>query len=241
MKSFILLIRHYQNYVLLTLSGFIVPLITNLFSSWLAATFGKTPAQLFQLIAILFTLILTLWVMILIFRSTSVKQVLIPRELQAKPHAGLICLVGPGRTDIPFQPKQSPAAEAIRYHLQHGQLKHVWLVTSDAGIPVAEALRTEYGGQVAVNIRVIHNFVDINDTYLVVQKIYAEEAPRLKLNPQKIMADYTGGTSSMTVGMALAAANGRFHMEFTSGKQGANSVPIQTALAISQEENLLEV
>lgn len=230
MESFRQLVRQYQSLVLLTLSGFIVPLITNLFSSWLEAAFGETPAQLLQILALFVFLAITLWVLVLLFRRTQRSGVLVPKELQASPHAGLIVLVGPGRVEAAPGPPRNVAEEAIEYHLKTGSLQRVWLVTSDAGVRAAEELRARYADRLAIEVCLIHNILDVNETYRAVRAIYDQAQARYRLPPEEIIADYTGGTSPMKVGMALAATSGPtpYPMQFTSGKPNTLSVPIQT-------------
>lgn len=235
MTNFRLMVRQHLNLVLLILSGFMLPLITNLLSSWLETTYGKTPAQLMQLLAILAALAISLWVLVLLFRQTSRRGVLVPKELQPAAHPGLIVLVGPGRAEPSSGSRPNVAEEAIQYHLNKGNLKRVWLVTSEAGVPAAEELRKRYGE--LVKVLLIHDILNINDTYNAVGQIYTQEAVDLGLNPAEIIADYTGGTKPMSVGMALAAASGPYPMQFTSGKPDTYSAPIQTGLTMQEETN----
>lgn len=233
MRNFRQFVRQHQNLVVLTVSGFLVPLITNLISSWLETIYGKTPAQLIQLLAILVALAISLWVLVLLFRKTSRSGVLVPKELRPAPHPGLIVLVGPGRAEPSTGSRPNVAEEAIQYHLNNGNLRRVWLVTSNAGTVAAEKLRDKFGDM--VKIMPIHNILDINDTYQVVRQIYSHEANELGMDPSQIIADYSGGTKPMSVGMALAAVSGKHPMQFTSGTEDTFSIPIQTGLTVVDE------
>lgn len=52
MTPFIRLMRRHPNLVLVFVSGLLVPLVTNLASSWLEATIGRTQGRLMQLLAV---------------------------------------------------------------------------------------------------------------------------------------------------------------------------------------------
>ena len=236
MKTFLLLLRR-QRLTLLTfltffLSVVLLGVLVNLFSTLLQILFGSTPQRLAILVfGLVLTALLLYGVIGLLGRETR-RWLPLPREMHARPHAGLIALVGPGpNRSFLARPEDSPAAAAIRYHLEHGTLQHVWLIASDEGVPVAEALRELYGHQVVIHFVLppIHNILDIGETFEAAVRV-AGELPALGLSTGEVIADYTGATSPMSVGLALAALRSGFAMEFMSRLEGSASVPLQTDL-----------
>lgn len=232
MESFARQMRRHRHLVLLLLSGFVVPLLTNLLSSWMEKTFGQSPAQFIQLLAIGLAVTMGLWVLYLALRQERRAWVLVPREQQPPRYTGLIVLVGPGRPEE--DPLQGPTGPAIEYHLASTStelstgdtLKVCWLLASSQGVPVAEALRGRYESRCRVLVRQIYKPFDIQETYEVVQRIYLEEALTEGLSPDQVVADFTGGTKTMTAGMVLACGD-RWPMQYMTGrKQAAVSTPI---------------
>lgn len=120
------------------------------------------------------------------------------------------------------------ALHAIRYHyVTKGTLRYVWLIPSnDAenerfGKGTGEttkmikarcdALPGEDTNQDATG-RPLDVFVlsqgvsagDAQDTYDLVNRVYRVDADRLRLEPNDVIADFTGGTKPMSVGMIMA-------------------------------------
>ncbi len=120
------------------------------------------------------------------------------------------------------------ALHAIRYHyVTHGTLRYVWLIPSNDfdlerfGKGTAETARTiearceELRSQVQAETadeRPLAVFVmtqgasagDAQDTYDLVNRVYRVDANRLGLEATQIIADFTGGTKPMSVGMIMA-------------------------------------
>ena len=214
------------------LSVVFLGIIVNLFSSLLELIFGQTLKGLLTvlLVGIVVTLVLSLLIWAL--SQETHRWMPLPREMQARPHAGLVALVGPGiKRNFITNPTESPAAAAIRFHLGQGALRHVWLIASDEGVPVAESLRTAYEDQVAFHpvLPPIKNILDIRETFEAARQV-ANSLEALEMKPEDVIADYTGGTSSMSVGLALAATRHGFAMEFMSKVGASDSVPLQTGL-----------
>jgi len=234
MKSFARQIRHHRHLVLLLLSGFVVPLLTNLLSSWLEKTFGRSPAQLIQLLAVGLAVAVALWVLYLALRQERREWVLVPREQQPPRYVGLIVLVGPGQPEK--DPLKGPTGPAIEYHLAGDALKVCWLLASSQGVPVAEAFRRRYESHCRMLVRQIFKPFDVQETYEVVQGIYLKEALAEGLSPDQVVADFTGGTRMMTAGMVLACGD-RWPMQYMTGrKEGAVSTPILVRFQSAEAE-----
>lgn len=118
-----------------------------------------------------------------------------------EPRKGLIVLVS----------KEESAAYAIRYHAQ--VLQRVWLIPSDnsreaelggSSIAVAESVRDWCAGEFpAIEVEIDRGGVspaDAQDTFDAVNRIFR----RSGLKASDIIADFTGGTKPMSVGMIMA-------------------------------------
>ncbi|GAB4458748.1 MAG: hypothetical protein OHK0041_23440 [Anaerolineales bacterium] len=213
-------------------SVILVGVITNLFSTILEIWFGQTPQRLLALVLGLVLLTLLAYGLIRLLSRETYRWLPLPREMHAHPHPVSIALVGPGPRRIYLnEPEKAPAAAAIRYHLGLGTLKQVWLIASDEGVPVAEELRRLYGGQVEIRLVTppVRDILDVHETFDAANRL-AGELLAAGWKPEEVIADYTGGTSSMSVGLALAALRNGFSMEFMSQVEGSESVPLQTGL-----------
>jgi hypothetical protein len=228
-------VRRYSGWLLLLAGGLLLPLITDLAASWLEKTFGQTPAQLIQLLAILGGIALVLWVVAVLLRRREEEVVLVPRDARPPRSPGLIALVGPGPQDKEVAPQEQPSAKAIEYHLgAGGALKACWLIASggkEGSVLVAEAIRDLYHPhRCQVKVCPIGDPFSVQDTYDVVQRIYnheiyGDELKDARLKPDDVISDFTGGTKPMTAGMVLACGRHR-PMQYTTGhKPGIASMP----------------
>lgn len=138
------------------------------------------------------------------------------------PRRGLIVLISQGHLD------DIPATAAIRYHFRGEKndlpvpvLTHCWLVTSrrppkeqesksqgasnesvSSAWKNAQALKELYEGDVDMYIRTIDP-ENPENIFQVIEQIYAE-AKQLDLEQKNLVADFTGGTKMMSVGLVLA-------------------------------------
>lgn len=222
-----LLLHRHRNALFILIASFLIPVFTNLISSLLEKIFGQTPAQLVQLAAIFITLIFAVFALTLVGRITPVRWELVPREMKPQPKAGLIALTGPGRANEEKNIEDDVTYIAIRYHLDAGRLKYVWLLASNEGMKNANQLRELFNARVTVEIVPIQNILTINETYAAVRAVYTRKADQMGIPTEDLIADYTGGTKPMSAGMILACAN-LLPMQFISGRAGAKSTPIQT-------------
>ena len=150
---------------------------------------------------------------------------------------GLIALVSYGRlSDI-------PAAGAIAYHLgesdggERGPLRHCWLIatkppdeeagesTNGVAVRISEPpqssarnaldLRERYAGKVdTIEVITIADADDPEATFVAVEEAYRRARKHHELRRKQIIADFTGGTKSMTAGMVLACAAPDRHLEY---------------------------
>ncbi len=219
-------LRRHSNLVLLLISGLLVPLITNLASSWLELTIGQTPNRLMQLLAIGIALAVGLWVLLRALEKQTPLE-LVPKEERPLRFPGLIVLVGTGRKDV--EPKKLSHNSAIEYHLDREEaggepVRVCWLIATGGvtgSMSVAQKVQERYGSRCdKMIIRVLNSPIDVQEAYLLVRRIYAEEAAEHGLAPEQIIADFTGGTKPMSAGMVLACRGGRWPMQYMSGREG---------------------
>jgi hypothetical protein len=223
-------IRQHSGLLILLVSGLLVPLITNLTSSVLEATYGQTRTQLIQLVAILVAAAVAVTVLALALRRRAEPLVLVPRDARPSRSPGLVALVGKGRPGEGFDPHEQAAARAIEYHLGDGEseaaLEVCWLIASsgaEGSVVAARAIRKAYESRCTIRVREVGNAFSVQDTYDVVQRIYNEEIyddehRAFGLSPDQVIADFTSGTAPMTAGMVLAC--GRYRpMQYTTGRK----------------------
>jgi len=115
-------------------------------------------------------------------------------------HRGLIFLFS----------REDTLREAIQYH--QPVLEHCWLLVTPEMQPQAQAAMGHFP-----NLRfAIHPIPDRYSTqacYQDVRHIYEHDALRLGIAPQEIIADITGGTKPMAMGMIVACLDGGFPIE----------------------------
>ena len=226
------LIRRNSRWLLVLATGMMIPIITNLASSWLEMTVGRTPNRLLQLLAIGAFAVLALWALSVVLREKQEPLVLVPRDARPARMPGLIALVGRGRPGERPEIERQAAAQAIRYHMGEDGggaetvLKVCWLVASTGekgSMSMAREIRKmcEKPG-CTIEIREVGNPFSVQDTYDVVQRIYNEEIygenlKELALSPDQVICDFTSGTAPMTAGMVLAC--GRYRpMQYMTGR-----------------------
>jgi hypothetical protein len=138
-------------------------------------------------------------------------------------HRGLIFLFS----------REETLREAIQYH--QPVLHYCWLLVTPEMEPQAKATM-EHFPDIHFEPLPISNRYDTRGCYQTVQHVYKHDAPRLGLAPQDIIADITGGTKPMTMGMILACLDGNYHIEHVptafdaTGQSTGPLPPIQIAV-----------
>ena len=167
---------------------------------------------------------------------------------------GLIALVSPE-----YAGGRQAVDEALAYHLldekQQPVLRHCWLIAGPGtGDPArqmissrekAERIRQELE-QAGTVVRILHMeresaADDPLTTKALVERAFAE-AGAARLGPNDIIADYTGGTKTMTAGMILACARPDRALEFMKPRRykpdgtadrASGSEPCEVSLAFT--------
>lgn len=183
---------------------------------------------LFLVVAVLFTLIA---------RRLKPKLALSVPGTPVPRREGLIALVSYGRlSDI-------PATAAIQYHLGGtdgravGPLCHCWLIatkppdqearqaTNGVGSGLGETpqssarnavdLRERYKQDLkTIEVITIADADDPEETFVAVEEAYRRARKHHGLHSSQIIADFTGGTKSMTAGMVLGCTGPDRHLEY---------------------------
>jgi hypothetical protein len=122
------------------------------------------------------------------------------------------------------------ALYAVKHHFINGPLEQVWLIASNAAaaaefghgtLSLAEEIRKqalalagEHGRTLEVTVRPEAGVsaADAHDTFDAVRRIYRQS----RLPAEDVIADFTGGTKPMTVGLILASLAPERSLEYVS-------------------------
>jgi CRISPR-associated protein (Cas_Cas02710) len=149
----------------------------------------------------------------------------------------------------------TPAERAINYHWQEGsgKLQHCWIICTDLSLPFVEGmvdrsdneglLQFHYGRYSELSDNADNPMTlmvpedkldDPNYIYELVNAIYRDAIAK-GLQESEIIADYTGGTKSMTAGMVLACLDSARQLQYYSqqGMQSENNAEPPMKVAIS--------
>ena len=132
-----------------------------------------------------------------------------------------------------------PQLAAIRYHLGGGALRDCWLITTHAGdagnetlgsvaaVPVLEAFIRRLPGGQSVSLHTGEAYtvapMAYDAIYEIVDRIFRQEAV---YRPSHVIADITGGTKLMTIGIALACLSPGRKMEYMSSDRDWKGEPV---------------
>ena len=151
-------------------------------------------------------------------------------------YAGLIVIVGKrGTRDV--DPDKLSHNSSIEYHLDEGNangvaLRVCWLIASageSGSVDIANRVKERYGTRCHIEVYAVQDAFHVQDTYKIVRHIYENEARKYNLMPEEILADFTGGTTPMSVGLALAAEQHPMQYMY-GGRADIKSEPISIRL-----------
>lgn len=156
----------------------------------------------------------------------------LPGELLKAPREGLIVIVSPGK------PGESAALGAIKYHFrgEHDErdsptLAYLWLIHSrqydeepklpfKSSYEIAKELERTYKPLLKFVRRLeIDDVDDPAEVFQRTQDAYWWATRRLDLNPKALIADITGGTKSMTIGLAYAGIPAARDLQFMKPRE----------------------
>jgi hypothetical protein len=169
------------------------------------------------------------------FEKRSRMELTLSQRENPQSRKGLIVLMSPGD-------RTTPAENAVKAHLS--TLEHCWVICGPdrpnqrpTSRENAAAIKERYGAArqppVSFYLREVRDEDNPQQTYHLVRSIY-EEAKAFGLAENDIIADYTGGTKSMTAGMVLACSTSEDRdTEYMKAKQvTAMGTAIPTAQAV---------
>jgi hypothetical protein len=130
-----------------------------------------------------------------------------------------------------------PQLAAIQYHLEGGALRDCWLITtrseskddaagSEATAPIVEAFVRSLPGGPAVSLHTGADYTVTPGAYTAIYEIVDRIFRRAPYRPAHLIADVTGGTKLMTIGIALACLSPGRKMEYTSSDRDWRGEPV---------------
>ena len=194
-----------------------------------------------------------------IFRPHELAEV----ETNAKPltetFPGLIAIMSPARGD-----RKSPAERAMWYHWndeKEPHLRHCWLICTEQSALAAEILEkrlVDFGMNQKLQLHWGESYQmddpkhpgerlslhvpepSIDDPIYIqnlVDAIYADAWSRYGLDESEIIADLTGGTKIMTVGMVFACATAARRLQYISQLEEQGFMEIDIAYKLVSQKN----
>ena len=113
-------------------------------------------------------------------------------------------------------------AEAIRFH--RSTLLCWLLVTPEMQTKATQAIADLEGVQ--FSLHPIDNALNTVLCYNTVRHVFEEEAPLHSISPSQVIADITGGTKPMTMGMIMACLKGGYRIEHVPTQYGSDGKPV---------------
>jgi hypothetical protein len=131
--------------------------------------------------------------------------------------------------------------KALQYHGE--ALERVWLLATKDAQELAKELQAEYASpKRIVQIIALSNEWDLQAARAVVEQIYQEQLGALK--EEDVIADFTGGTKPMTVGMIFACLSPARHLEYVPARYGTGEPeplePVEYFLGAAPTASLAE-
>lgn len=183
-------------------SGVVLAMILNMISEVLADLWGVTgvAVAVFGMLVLIFLIVYAYYIF-------SERKYLEPTKIISKENPskrkGLIVLVS----------NEPTLLSAIRYH--EGELKCCWLIVTqqakDRGF--LNDVRRQVPPEIHFEERGLQDEYDAKECYAIVRGVYQDDVARFGLEPKDVIADITGGTKPMTMGMALACIEGEYPVE----------------------------
>jgi hypothetical protein len=181
------------------------------------------------------------WLMKRHLRPSSTQSKKILFETPA-PHDGLIFLLSPykpresifGAVDRIYLDDEKarehllksnwgPLVVAVQHHAQSSSLKHCWLICTKGATGSAlqfdkakELIKHFVSKKVKCHIREIASMNDVGNVAQVVEEIYEKAPLGENLQPDQIIADFTGGTAAMSGGLIIATLLKDRHVQYFS-------------------------
>ncbi len=148
-----------------------------------------------------------------------------------QPMHGAIVLVSPEHIEVGQRALQQAAFDAIAYH--RTALRHCWLIatTGEHGSLGAAAWLAEYCRPYGITTSIwpVDDPSSVEETFETVRLLYAAMESDAGVPAHDVVADITGATKPMSVGL-LRACQGRSPIEYMVRQQQGPSLPMLLAL-----------
>ncbi len=227
--KFVQLLRRKWSTFAAPLVAVIVALLKDIILKILKRYVGDTIGGLVYTLLMIVTVGLVIY---LIGRAMRPKpQEMVTHQERPPQMKALILLLGPGRQGE--APESQSAEAAIEYHRrkragdQNPVLHWCWLICSAKSQAYANELAEKYRekGMIVTVMPPVDGF-DPQATYDTVAAIYSTGLVEQKLANQDVIADFTGATKLMSLGMAFYCTLNNHQMQYMTGGQPAlASVP----------------
>ncbi|MBL7202412.1 MAG: hypothetical protein ISS56_19935 [Anaerolineae bacterium] len=119
--------------------------------------------------------------------------------------------------------REETLREAIDHH--RPELSHCWLLVTPEMQEQAARVVSHYP-DLPFTLHALADRYDTQGCYRIVSGIYQDEAPRQGLDPRRVIADITGGTKPMALGMIVACLEGEYSIEHVPTVYDALQRPI---------------
>lgn len=120
--------------------------------------------------------------------------------------------------------RKETVCESIRFHSPI--LQHCWLIVTPEMQAIAGDVMAEFP-HLRFSLLSISNLYDTQACYEIVRHIYLQGAGDVGLDAREIIADITGGTKPMTMGMIVAALEGGFAIEHVPTTYDSAGTPLR--------------
>jgi CRISPR-associated protein (Cas_Cas02710) len=133
-----------------------------------------------------------------------------------------------------FNSNLKPQIEAVKFHAQKGELRDLWLISSETYDMVQGSEKTakllkkylsieEYGKRIWVHDDHIVKEYDYGGLCKAIEGIFRES----KINDEDLVVDVTGGTKMMSVAVAIACIPRGRKMQYMNSQRDWKGVPLE--------------
>jgi len=221
--SMVAFLREHRRAILALIGAVVIPMLTSVLNNIIAKALGETLTSLLIIASTLIGLAVILYVLYRLLAPRPKVRMVLDTDKPPQ-YKGLIAFVGTGRKVEGKRKFPESAIPAIEYHLRDAQGKPVlricWLIATEdpRSMGMAREIQEKYQAQgVDVRIKCLHSAFDMREAYETVMEIYRSELPE-GWSEKDVIADITGGTKPMTLGMVLACWPTQ-PMQYMTGRQ----------------------
>ncbi len=194
----------------------------NVFTDLVKLYFGSEPRQLWLILGVAAGLLGVVVALAYSFgairaRRTAAAGYAVVNQPQPRRYRGLIVFVSLAQ--------RAHLEKALQYHGE--QLERVWLIATKEAKGLAQELQAEYVTATrTLTLVPLENEWDLQAVQNVIEAIYREQLG--DLTEAEVIADFTGGTKPMTVGMIFACLSPARHLQYVPARYAEGEpVPLE--------------